>query len=290
MDIDENESEPLPSAPGAEYEACAPGALPSEQMAFVRAIQEKVLRGFAEELGSRLEAPVAAHIADVQPIPGSEFFQSCDQLGCLLTLEAEPVRGQAFLAFSAGLIAYLLRVFLGAPATPEEGSRAVTEIELHILGETFELLVAQLTEGWKPAGVSFRWLPGGAIESGSAQGTLLVFDCRLEVDSAQYSLRIAAPAFLARLAALDATPAGEEEAPGPVRETILGALRRASVDVEAVLSGSTLLMKDLLAMEPGHVLMLGQSAGSPLECRINGKAKFQGEWVSRGDRHGIELL
>jgi len=81
-----------------------------------------------------------------------------------------------------------------------------------------------------------------------------------------------------------------EDAPAPARETILRALRRASVSVEAVLSGSTLRMGDLLAMEPGHVLMLAQPAGSPLECRINGKPKFRGEWINRGNRQTLELL
>ena len=104
------------------------------------------------------------------------------------------------------------------------------------------------------------------------------------------TFRIAVPAFLARLAALQSASATAEEAPAPVREMILGALRRANVSVEAVLSGSTLRMGDLLAMEPGHVLMLAQPAGSPLECRINGKPKFRGEWIRHGNRQALELL
>ena len=57
MDSTENTPGPRPVPPAAEYEACAPGALPSGQMAFVRAIQEKFLRGFAEQLADRLETP-----------------------------------------------------------------------------------------------------------------------------------------------------------------------------------------------------------------------------------------
>jgi flagellar motor switch protein FliM len=119
---------------------------------------------------------------------------------------------------------------------------------------------------------------------------MVVFDCQLVLDDAPQTLRIAAPAFLARLAALQSTLAVEEDAPAPVRETILAALRRASVGVEAVLAGSTLRMKDLLAMERGQVLMLAQPTGSPLECRINGKTKFRGEWIAHGDLDGLELL
>lgn len=290
MESEESNLGPRLVPPPAEYDACAPGALPSGQMAFVRAIQEKFLRAFAQELGSRLETTVDAQIVAAQTLSSSVFLQSGDEGGCLLTLDAEPVRCQAFIALSAGLVAYLLRVLLGAPPTPEEGSHTVTEIELHILREIFEALARELTAAWKPSGIAFRWTSTGAREAAAGQGAMLVFDCRLDVDNVPQTLRVAAPAFLARLAALQSAPARAEEAPAPVRDMILHALRRASVNVEAVLSGSTLRMGDLLAMEPGHVLMLAQPAGSPLECRINGKPKFRGEWISRGNRQTLELL
>ena len=146
-----------------------------------------------------------------------------------------------------------------------------------------------MTAAWKPAGIAFRWTSTGAPEA-VEHGAMLVFDCRLDVDDAPRTFRIAAPAFLARLAAPQSAPAMAEDAPAPARETILRALRRASVSVEAVLAGSTLRMGDLLAMEPGHILALDQPAGSPLECRINGKPKFRGEWISRGNRQTLELL
>jgi flagellar motor switch protein FliM len=289
MDFEENALGPQAVPQAAEYQTYTPGALPSAQLAFVRAMQEKFLQAFAEALAVRLETPVAAQIVSVQPLSGSEFLKSADLLGCLLTLDAEPVRGQAFIALSAGLVAYLLRALLGAPPTPDDGSHAVTEIESHILREIFESLARELTEAWKLSGIAFRWTPA-AGEAPDGQCAMVVFDCQLVLDDAPQTLRIAAPAFLARLAALQSTLAVEEDAPAPVRETILAALRRASVGVEAVLAGSTLRMKDLLAMERGQVLMLAQPTGSPLECRINGKTKFRGEWIAHGDLDGLELL
>ena len=289
MEFEDHALGPQPVPPAAEYQACVPGALPSGQMACVRAIQEAFLRAFAEALAVRLETPVTAEIVSVEPLYGSEFLKSGDEVGHLLTLEAEPVRGQAFIALSAGLLAYLLRVLLEAPEAPADGSRAVTEIELHILREIFESLAREFAEAWKPSGIAFRWTPD-AGEATAGLGTMLVFHCQLTLDNSRQFLHIAAPAFLARLAALEPTPDAEEEAPGEVRETIFDALRHASLGVEAVLAGSTLRMKDLLAMERGHVLMLAQPAGSPLECRINGKPKFRGEWIAQGDRQALEVL
>jgi len=290
MDSEDNAPGLMLVPPAAEYEGAAAGAFPSAQMAFVRAIQESFLRGLGQELTGRLEMTVAARLAAAQTVSASAFLLSGEEGGCLLTLDASPSPGQAFVDVSAGLAAFLLRHFLGAPTTSEEPPHAVTEIELHILRETFEMLAGELNAAWKPSGIAFRWTPTAAPEAAAGQGTLLAFDCCLDVDGASYGFRVAAPAFLARRAAMQSSASIAEEAAVPARETILLALRGATVSVEAVLSGSTLRMGDLLEMEPGHVLMLAQSASSPIECRINGKPKFRGEWISRGDRQALELL
>jgi flagellar motor switch protein FliM len=63
----------------------------------------------------------------------------------------------------------------------------------------------------------------------------------------------------------------------------------ATLQLEAVLCGSTLRMSDLGAMQPGQILMLGQPAGSALDCLVNGKAKFRGEWITQGDRPALQI-
>jgi len=289
MDIEKNELGPRRIPAPREYEAFAPGSLPSGQMALVRAIQERFLRTFAEALSARLELPVTAQLSAAGPHCLREFLDSGDQGGCLLTLAAEPVNEHAFAALSPGLVAHLLRLLLGAPHTSEE-TRAVTEIELHILREIFDMLSRELSAAWQSAGTGFRWISTSVPETDDTSGTLLVFEYRLELDDGPQTMQVAVPALMARLASLYSIPDAPAEQDSAVREMILEALRRAHVTVEAVLAGSKLRMGDLLAMEPGHTLMLTQPAGSPMECRINGKAKFRGEWVSRGARQAIELL
>jgi flagellar motor switch protein FliM len=48
-------------------------------------------------------------------------------------------------------------------------------------------------------------------------------------------------------------------------------------------------MSELLAMEPGQVLRLGNPAGSSFDCVVNGKAKFQGELIRSGDRQALQI-
>jgi flagellar motor switch protein FliM len=290
MDSEEKRLGPRSVAPTAEYEACATGSLPEAQITLMGTIQGKFLEAFALALSDRLELPVAGQLAAAQPMARSAFQQSSENGGCQLTLDAEPARSQVLVEFSAGLVAYLLRTLLCAPPGSADGPRAVTDIEMHILHEIFESLALELTAAWKVAGIAFRCRPAGTREDSVAEETMLMFECRLSLGEAQETLRIAVPAFLARIAAIQSVAAPVEEAPAPVRETILNALRHGNVTVEAVLSNSTLRMRDLLAMEPGHILMLAQPAGSSVECRIGGKAKFRGDWIRVANRHALVLL
>ena len=208
MDSKETQLGPRPVPPAAEYEACAPGALPSGQMAFVRAIQEKFLALSRAQLAGRLETPVAAQIAAVQTLSRAAFLQSGEDGGCLLTLDAEPVRGQALVAFSAGLAAYLLRVLLGAPPSRPEGPRAVTEIELHILREIFELLARELTAAWEASRHRLSLDVHRPREATpSARTPCWCSNAAWIWTTSQESFRIAVPAFLARVAALQSASA-----------------------------------------------------------------------------------
>jgi flagellar motor switch protein FliM len=290
MDSTENTPGPETAAPPAAYEECAPGALPAAQMAMVRAIQEKCVTAFAEDLGSRLDTQLTAALGPAQSLSANAFADAVETGGCLMGLDAEPIRGQALIAFSAGLVGRMLGSLLGAPPDSNLQARPLTEIEQHILGEIFGSLVEQLSAAWQAAGIRFKWTSTGVGDVIVAPGSMLVFECQLSFAEFQESLRIAVPAFLARLAAIHSAPAAAEQPPGPGREMIFNSLRRAHVTVEAVLSGSSLGMQDLLAMETGHVLVLGQAAGAPVDCLIGGKLKFRGECLAQSNRRALLLL
>jgi flagellar motor switch protein FliM len=287
-DSNEEESGLRPAPAPAAFEAWVPGALPAAQMAFVAAIQQKGVAAFAEELSARLDKQIGAQLGSPQPQLRSDFERSVEEGGCLIAMDADPVRARALVAFSPGLVAYLLRSLLGAPAAPGDEVRAVTEIELHILGEIFESLARELSNAWNAAGIRFRFQAAGGRETGLEESALVVFECRLELGEMREAFRIAIPAFLARIAALQSAPLPAEES--PARDKILTALLRGSVSVEAALPGSRLRMEDLLAMEPGHVLTLAQPAGSPIDCLIGGKPLFRGEFLTHAGRQALLLL
>jgi flagellar motor switch protein FliM len=77
--------------------------------------------------------------------------------------------------------------------------------------------------------------------------------------------------------------------PGQLRPLLLDAMLTAEARVEELLSGSSLCMRDLLALAPGKVLALGPPANCSVECVINGVSKFRAELISNGRNQALQI-
>ncbi|HUP04083.1 MAG TPA: FliM/FliN family flagellar motor switch protein [Bryobacteraceae bacterium] len=288
--MDSNRTNPGPRAaePAGQWQDYVPGSLATEQTSFAAGRIEKFLETFAASLASRLETPAASQIGASRTVSESAYLKSVENGSCPVVLDADPVGGQIAVTLSFGLTAFLLRALLCAPSAPAGDPRPVTDIERHILRDVFDSVAKEMSAAWNPAGIAFRW-NAAAREPAPGQGAILVFECFLSLGDVRGALFVAIPTFLARLSVLRAgSSSPEEPAPSP-REAILNAMRGAKVNVEAALSGAALRMEDLLALQPGDVVMLPQSAGAPVECRIGGVPKFAAELVTRGGRHALLL-
>jgi flagellar motor switch protein FliM len=128
-------------------------------------------------------------------------------------------------------------------------------------------------------------------QAADLEGTALVLNCSLNIQEADETFRVAVPVLAVRLAALQNEQRAAAEVAGEtaVRNALLEAMGGATLEVEAFLGGSAIRLGDLAAMQPGQILVLTQPAGSQLDCVVNGKTKFRGEWIALGDGHGLQV-
>ena len=161
--------------------------------------------------------------------------------------------------------------------------------------EFFDALVVALVNAWEPGGLSLRMGSISAIDqvrhTADLDGTAIVLNCSLRIQEQDDPFRVAVPVLAVRLAALENEQKAAAEMAGETaaRTALLETLGAATVEVEAYLAGSAIRLGDLAAMQAGHILVLTQPAGSQLECTINGRTKFRGEWIALGDRHGLQV-
>jgi len=281
--------------PRPAYDACAPGLLPADRVVFVESIHSQFLQGLSQALSSYLEITVTANPDGIEQTPASLFLEACESDSCLIPLDLHPIRGGAWIALGNGFVFRVLDVLLGARPGAVTGARSgLTDIERHVLRELFQLFVTSLNEAWSPIGLGFHIEAGASgpepASSADSDGAIMLLKGAVKVGESEETIRVAIPVLSVRLALLQQEQAAGQAPTGTAaRGGLLDALGGATLQLEAVLCGSTLRMSDLGAMQPGQILMLGQPAGSALDCLVNGKAKFRGEWITQGDRPALQI-
>lgn len=278
------------------YDICTPDRLPAERIAFVDAIHQQFLQSFGLALSNYLDTPVKATPAGIDQLPVTKFLDAGAEDACVITLTLASTLGHAWVGLSGKLAFHILDILLGAPPAAAPAARgAITEIERHVLREFFDALVVALVNAWEPGGLSLRMGSISTIDqvrhTADLDGTAIVLNCSLRIQEQDDPFRVAVPVLAVRLAALENEQKAAAEMAGETaaRTALLETLGAATVEVEAYLAGSAIRLGDLAAMQAGHILVLTQPAGSQLECTINGRTKFRGEWIALGDRHGLQV-
>jgi flagellar motor switch protein FliM len=284
---------PLTNSPRAledntEYEICVPGAYPPDQVSIVEGIHQQFLNAWASALSEYLEIPVSGRHVATEAAPLTAAADAAEG-GCLFAMALDPGPGTVWIWLPAEMVFRVLGILIGVPADAASSGRTfLTEIEKHILRPFLDGLSTSLRDAWLLSQVR---LADGQLEVDSAPeplspdaGPALILRSVLQLDEMELPFRVSLPGLLVRMA-------GSRSAKRDlvIRDDVRKATACVKVEVEAVLAGSTLRISDLLALEPGHVLLLGQTMGAPLECRVNGLPKFTGELIESRDRVALLL-
>ena len=289
-------NEGLVELPRPAYDVCNSDRLPADRVPIVDAIHQQFLQSLALALTGYLYMPVKTSPAGIDQLPVANFLESSATDACVIAFDLAPTRGQAWMGLGAPLVFRVLDILLGAPGTAAPAARAtITDIERHVLREFFQVLITSLNDAWTPSGISLSMSSMGTAEearkTADLDGTALVLNCKVSIAENEDTFRVAVPVLAVRLAALQNEQKAAAEVSGETaaRTARLDAVSGATVQLEAILSGSSIRLGDLAAMQAGQILVLTEPAGSQLDCLVNGKAKFRGEWIAFGDRHGLQV-
>src|SRR6185295_10250896 len=74
-----------------------------------------------------------------------------------------------------------------------------------------------------------------------------------------------------------------------VQTRILNLLKPTNLHLDARLEGPTLLVQDLMTLEPGHVLNFDYSLGKPLRLTVNGRDKYEGHLVATRNKKSFRV-
>jgi flagellar motor switch protein FliM len=290
------------NSPSSEF-PCEPlvaGQLAREAISVAEKVHRTFLRSVEKDVAELLREPITLTFDGTIQAPFSSSLNSTLSGDRAIELDLSPLQGSGFLIFPASLLFQVLDILMASPsaALPEtatDQARSVTAIEMYILREFFELFARSLREAWAPIYVAaFTQVPpsddpgSGLAKAGDE--IALVLRSSMELKGAFSEIRLMLPTFLPRMAQMKAADeTAGKRGRGEPAASILQCLSGASVDLEAVMGGATIRIRDLLAMTPGQILMTGASEDESFECRVNGREQFTGSLVAIGGKCGMRI-
>jgi flagellar motor switch protein FliM len=286
-------------APAASAGLCEPlvtGQLARESVEVVGQIHRLFLKTAESELSELLQLPIKMTPREIEQSAFSDSLKNSSVGDRVIALDLSPVSGCAFLSFSPQLLFRVLDILLATPGDQRDNSgRIVTAIELHVLRELFDLIAEALAETWKqfyPA--AFLQIPASDEEleqlmAAAGTDSAVVLNASVELNGGAAGFSVILPTCLARMAGLSLkTPAGRN-VPEAIDSAIFERLGDARLDIDVVLQGAAIRIRDLLDLTPGRILVVGSSTSPAFDCLVNGTLQFSGSPISQDGRCGIQI-
>ena len=291
--ISNAEASPISEAPPCV--PLVPGQLGIDAVEVVGRIHRSFLQLLEPGISELLQLPVEMSAGKTMLAPLSQTMGDIGLGDRTIALDFSPPRGCAFLTFPAALLFRVLDVMLATPGNASDDTgRSVTGIEMHILGEFFQLFVTALKDAWEPFyPVAFNRVPTeeeGTLRVAESRDDLaLTLRCNVVLAGAAVDVNLILPAFLARLAQLRSVEPPGHAGIDPVRGNILECLGGATLRLDAVMDGASIRIRDLLSLAPGQILTVGSSQNASFDCLVNGSPQFKGELVASRNRCALQV-
>jgi flagellar motor switch protein FliM len=288
--------EPSPMGAGV-YEPLVTGQLARESVEVVDQIHRLFLKTAERELSELLQLPIKMTPGETEQSTFSASLKDPSVGDRVIALDLFPVSGCAFLSLSSSLLFGVLDILLATPGDQRDNSgRIVTAIELHVLKELFDLIAGSLAETWKqfyPAAFRQILLSDEELEQlMAAAGTdsSVIVNASVELNGEAAGFRLILPTCLPRMADLKRkTESARRNDPEAIDTAIFERLGDAKVDIEVVLQGAGIRIRDLLDLTPGRILVVGSATDSSFDCLVNGTLQFSGSPLSQNGMCGIQI-
>lgn len=271
------------------------GRLSNDSIRHLRTMHDTFARNLSHSLDLFLGAPLEIKLVNVEQIGSREFVSSL-ATGCyLIPFTLMPMQSRVIAKFDNAMLFPLLDLLLGGTGEPEETLRELTDIDEELIRSVTELIGVQLERTWKACEVSV--MPSPSIKPAVA-GQLFLTEERtvalnfeIVLGQTQAGMRIVLPVAFCNALVRSTHPEttrilGVESGIAlPLRERVLDCV----MPLAAELSGLTISVGELLAMERGSVLNLHTSVEVPVRLNTSRFPLFDVTPVRRGLRKAAQL-
>jgi flagellar motor switch protein FliM len=283
------------SAKVASYDFRRPDRIAKDQLRSIHLLHDNFARNLASSLSGYLRAYVIVNLVSVEQLSFAEFTQCLQSPTVLVSLGMQPFDGNAVMELNPSLVFPLLEMLLGGSGKGGALARETTEIEQSILDALFRIILHDLGQAWQMvANINFtvegRETEPQLLQILAPNEAVVSIGLEIRVGDNTGLMNIGMPSIVIKMLrhrfdqqwSVRKTDSTEAE-----QTRMLNLLKPTRVHLDARLEGPTLLVQDLMTIEPGDILNLDHPLSRPLTLTVNGQGKFEGHMVADGNRRSF---
>ncbi|MDI6895078.1 MAG: flagellar motor switch protein FliM [Bacillota bacterium] len=278
------------------YDFRRPDKFSKDHLRTLQMVHENFARVWTTVLSAHLRTMARVTLDAVEQLTYGEFLTSVRSPSVLCLVSMEPLPGRQMVDVHPALAFPLIDRLLGGLGAGEAGERALTDIEVTVMERVFGGMLSALAEAWqglvalKPRLDSIETNPLFAqVIPPNEVAAVITFTAMLGETGG--SLRLCLPysslkSVLGQLTSHRWAGGGEIAAPASNGAN----LQDVRVDMSVRLGKATLTIGQLLNLERGDVVRLGQPVGEPLTVYLGTRPAFRVRPGRVGNRAAVQVV
>jgi len=284
-----------PSAKLVAFDFRKPGQTPGSQMRGIDVLKQKFLHRIVSSFSAYLRSSVTAQLLAVDHLSYGEFLKGLPSPTCIVAVGMNPYESNTVLELNPSLVFPIIELLLGGTGKAEVASREITEIEQNVLDGLFRIIIQALADAWKdvlPVTLSLESVGREARLIHAPHEPMVSVSIDVKLEEGGGRLNLAIPTEILTLSGDDGDTQSaprKVEASEAEQARTLDLLRESKCTLEAHLDGPILRVRELLELKEGDVLRFDHLIDEALGGFVNGRRKFSGQIVSKGNKKAFQI-
>ncbi|NLT95045.1 MAG: flagellar motor switch protein FliM [Clostridia bacterium] len=281
------------------YDFRRPNKFSKEQLNTIEVISENYCRLITTYLSGQLRTRVQIKVASVEQLTYEEFIRSIPNPTIINVFGLSPFEGKAILEINPHLVFFIIDRLFGGPGTTNIQARPLTEIEQRVVIKTVSRLLDYFKEAWanlvelKPEFENLETNPNFTqIVSPSEMVVLITIN--MQLGETEGFANICLPCIMLEPIANNLNArfwygTSAKEQTTEYLNYLKSKVKRASVQVTAVLGKTTITLKELLDLQKGDVIGLNTGVDEEININVGNTTKFKGKIGLSGSHLAVQI-
>ncbi len=272
------------------------GRLSNENARSLTALHETFARNLTNVLDAYLGASLEVKLLSLDQLAIEDYIAGVAATSYIVPFSLNTVQSAVMMESEIGLVFPIIDLLAGGTGTDLEGGRELTEIDEEIMQSVVSVIARQVERAWQPMDVSLS--PNHCIKSSvlhqyfppNERVLLLMFE--IDVKGTTGSFNMVSPTSFAGILTRQ-VKANQLRKRGRVRFFPRPNIRDRILDCDVLVSSDLpsirVKVRDLVALEPGHVLRLRAPVKTPGMLTVEGCDLFEAIPVRNGSQKAAQL-